>query len=134
MKPTRGLMVLTAINLALFGYQLVNGVRVSAQDVTPVLRGRALEIVDEHGRVRASITRYTDGPTYSDIIVFRLHDRQGKPVVKLDAHEAGPSVPKGTGLGLLGASDDTQAFIGTEGAVSQMTLKNRTGEQRRFQP
>jgi hypothetical protein len=135
MTRTQFLAALTLVNLGLLAYQLVQETRVSAQDVAPVLRGRALEIVDEQGRIRASITRYGGGPTYSDIVVFRLHDRQGKPMVKLDTHEAGPGATmKGSGLGLLGESDDTQAFIGTSAGMSKVDLKNGNGERRQFQP
>jgi hypothetical protein len=109
--------------------------KTSAQDVAPVLRGRGLEIVDDAGRVRASISTYRSGETYSDIVVFRLHDRRGKPMVKLDTHEAGPgNTLKGSGLGLLGDSDDVQAYIGTEGPVSALGLKNSDGKRHRVEP
>ena len=50
------LIALTAANLGLLGYQSVQprpNVAATA-DAPPVLRGRALEIVDDRGRVRAS--------------------------------------------------------------------------------
>jgi hypothetical protein len=107
---------------------------VAAQDVAPVLRGRALEIVDDQGRVRASITRYADDGGYPEVVVFRLHDRNGKPTIKLDTHEAGHNIAKGSGLGLLGDTDDTQAFIGTSGAVSKVRLKNSDGKLQQMTP
>jgi hypothetical protein len=54
------------------------------------------------------IARVMEGG-YPEVVVFRLHDRNGKPTVKLDTHEAGPNMTKGSGLGLLGDSDATQA-------------------------
>jgi DNA-binding IclR family transcriptional regulator len=52
-------VVLTAVNLGLLLFVLgaLAQIRptVAAQDVAPVLRGRALQIVDEQGRVRASL-------------------------------------------------------------------------------
>ena len=71
---------------------------------------------------------------YSDLVVFRLHDQRGKPTVKLYTHEDGPRVKKGSGLGLLGDSDNTQAFIGTEGPVAKMGLKNGDGKREGMEP
>ena len=120
---------ITVVNLVLLVLLLAQMRPATAQEVAPVLRGRGLEIVDEQGRLRASITNY------SDVVVFRLHDRNGKPTVKLDTHEAGFNAgPKGSGLGLLGDSDDTQAFIGTEGPTSKVGLKNRNGERQEVKP
>jgi hypothetical protein len=120
--------VLTVLNLVLLAYLVAQETQVAAQDIPSVLRGRALEIVDGQGRVRASIT------AYSDIVVFRLHDLQGKPMVKLDTHEAEFQGTKGSGLGLLGETDDTQAYIGTQGATTKVELKNRNGERQQLQP
>jgi hypothetical protein len=55
MKIPRLLMALTVANLGLL-VLLVGRIRsAEAGGVEPVLRGRALEIVDDRGRVRASI-------------------------------------------------------------------------------
>lgn len=55
MKIPRLLMALTIANLGLL-VLLVGRIRsAEADSVEPVLRGRALEIVDDRGRVRASI-------------------------------------------------------------------------------
>jgi hypothetical protein len=54
MKIQRLLIVLTLVNLALLIFTLAQMRPAAAQSATPVLRGRALEIVDDHGRVRAS--------------------------------------------------------------------------------
>ncbi len=45
----------TVVNFVMLTFVLIRVHPVVAQDVTQVLRGRALEIVDERGRVRASI-------------------------------------------------------------------------------
>ena len=55
MKIQRLLIALTIANLALLILSLAQH-PVQAQSVAPVLRGRAFEIVDDHGRVRASIS------------------------------------------------------------------------------
>ena len=57
MKTPRLLATLTVLNLVLF-VLLLTGMRVGTpeHDIPAVLRGRALEIVDERGRVRASVS------------------------------------------------------------------------------
>ncbi len=57
MKIQRFAIALTLINLALLILLLAQKLSAGAQNVAPVLRGRALEIVDSEGRVRASITK-----------------------------------------------------------------------------
>lgn len=55
MKIHRLLIALTVVNLGLLMFMLAHIQPTVAQDIVPVLRGRALEIVDDQGRVRASI-------------------------------------------------------------------------------
>lgn len=55
MKIQRLLIDLTAVNLGLL-FLLAQLRPAETHSVAPVLRGRALEIVDDRGRVRASIT------------------------------------------------------------------------------
>jgi len=60
--------------------------RVSREAPTevPVLRARALEIVDERGRIRSRVNVEADGE-----VVLRLIDRNGAIRVKLGAGEGG---------------------------------------------
>lgn len=53
MKTERLLITLTAVNLALLGYQVLQPrlAGASTADVPGVLRGRALEIVDAQGKI-----------------------------------------------------------------------------------
>ena len=55
MRIQRLLIGLTVINLGLLMFLLTQTRSVEAQDVAPVLRGRALEIVDGQGRVRSGL-------------------------------------------------------------------------------
>jgi hypothetical protein len=56
MKMQRLLLALTAVNLGLLIFVLLSHLRPALADgAAPVLRGRALEIVDERSRVRASL-------------------------------------------------------------------------------
>ena len=59
MKIQPFLIVLTLVNMALFTFSLAQlRPAVAADEVAPVLRGRALQIVDDRGTVRASINVY----------------------------------------------------------------------------
>ena len=135
-KLARLTFAFTLINLGLFVWLMAQTSHVAAQDVVPVLRGRGLEVLDDQGRVRASIKTYGKGDgsgTYDDLVIFRLHDRVGKPMIKLDTHTTVNGL-KGSGLGLLGASDETQAYIGTTGANAKIDLKNGDGRRQQVQP
>ena len=113
---TRLLVGLTLVNCGLLVFQLAQRPVAEAQDVAPVLRGRALEIVDPHGRVRAVIQvnppTTVDSHLYPESVLFRLTDPKTGNVVKLDASS------EGSGMGL---SDDSE-----HGGIRLMA-KNRTG-------
>jgi hypothetical protein len=99
MKIHRLLIALTVINLALLVFVLAQtrihigarGVRVWTNIDGSVLRGRALEIVDGQGNIRASINVYPEDPTHSypETALFRLIDQEGRPSVKLGVSERG---------------------------------------------
>jgi hypothetical protein len=109
-------MAVTTLNLVLMLCIVAQKNPADAQDVAPVLKGRALEIVDEQGRTRASIRVHgpttVDGQRYPEAVVFRLHDPQGRPHVKMDTSE------ERAGLGL--------SFEDNQGRISLMA-KNRRG-------
>jgi len=146
MKGQRFVIALTIINLGLTVVLLTQLRRVEAGDemrssspdtITPVLRGRELEIVDEKGKVRASIKiqagdpqyKWPDGRVgYPDTVMFRLVDPNGRPEVKL-----GASV-EGAGLGLIGETDSTQLILKAEGANSSVKLQNKDGRQQILKP
>ena len=75
MRIQRFAIALMLLNLALLAFLLVQGRQVQAQTVAPVLRGRALEIVDELERVRAEIKVLPAQPN------FKMPDgtRRGAP-------------------------------------------------------
>ena len=99
---------LTLLNAGLLVLLLASQFRsVSARQVVqPVLRGRALEIVDEQGRVRASILVHgpetVNGIRYPETVLFRMADPTSGPVVKLTAAANGSA---------LGLSDDAHGGI-----------------------
>ncbi len=106
MKTQRFAIALTLINLALLTFLVAQNRKAEAQNVAPVLRGRALEIVDDQGRIRAQILVH--GPEkvgeklYPETVLFRMTDPKSGPVVKLTASEKGAA---------LGLSDDSQGGV-----------------------
>ena len=88
MKTQRLTIVLTVINLIILVFTLAQIRPSTAEEVAPVLRGRALEIVDDHGKVRAQIivtpaTTMPDGQKYAESSLLRLIDPNGRPGVKI---------------------------------------------------
>jgi hypothetical protein len=81
MRIQRIAAVFTAINLILLLATLAQA-RAAAQTTSPVLRGRALELVDERGQVRGRLNVESNGE-----VVFRLLDQRGTIRVKLGASE-----------------------------------------------
>jgi hypothetical protein len=136
MKVQRVAIVLTVINLLLFVFALAQFSPTVAQGVAPVLRGRALQIVDDEGRIRASISVLPAGPsvpvpdgrTYPETVILRLIDPNGHPTVKLSA-----SV-QGSGIFLGGDSDLTYVVLKAEGAESSLNLLSKGGHQRIITP
>jgi hypothetical protein len=100
MTTQRIALMLTVANLVLAALLVSQAHPVNASDVSPVLRGRSLEIVDEQGRVRASIKveppTTVDSQNYPEAVVFRLRDGDSGPAVKLDASR------EGAGMSLAG--------------------------------
>ncbi len=102
-----------------------------------MLRGSSLEIVDDHGRVRASIKIHPGDPNfkmpdgkigYPETAMFRLIDPKGRPEVKL-----GASVDGGE-LGLIGETDSTHLLLKAEGPDSSLKLTNKDGRQQLIKP
>lgn len=130
----RFLIALTIVNLALLAFLLPHVAPALADSDAPVLRGRALEIVDAQGRVRASIkvhaaeTFAPTGKKYPETVVLRLIDANGRPEVKIAA-----SV-QGGGLGLVGRADATQVLLQADETASSLKLTNQDGKQQLFKP
>lgn len=133
MKTQRFLIALTILNLALLLAQLIHVRPTLAQSNAPILRGRALEIVDDQGRVRASISvlpakQMANKETFPETVILRLIDSKGKPSVKLAATE------QGSVLGLLGDSEPTYARIEATGASTFVKLTNKDGHEQIVKP
>jgi hypothetical protein len=124
---------LTVLNAGLLILLLAGQFRsVSArQDVQPVLRGRALEIVDEQGRVRAEILIHgpetVNGRRYPETVLFRMADPTSGPVVKLTAAANGSA---------LGLSDDAHGGIQlyARDTASFVRVVDKQGRERIVRP
>jgi hypothetical protein len=110
MKWQRVGIVITILNLVMLGLNLAD-VHLGAQSVPPVLRGRALEIVDDQGRVRAEIKVFPAQPTlkmpdgtvgYPESTLLKLMDSRNSAHVKLEAAEDGSGFVLGTETGQKG--------------------------------
>jgi hypothetical protein len=137
MKLQRTLIALTIVNGALLTFSLARPGDKEVQNVAPVLRGRALEIVDDQGRVRASITVFPADPTvkmpdgttgYPETVLLRLIDDNGRPNVKIEANE------RGGGVGLGGKKDPTYAMLFARGENAALRLTNQDGGTQQFKP
>lgn len=133
MKMQHISIALTAINLVLMTVLLAEIGPVKAQqqhDSPAVLRGTGLEIVDNLGKVRASISILPpvemNGVKYTQSVLLRLVDSKGKPLVKMGASE------DGSGLNLLDGSDDG-IVINARKAGSSVKITNQ-GKERFIAP
>jgi hypothetical protein len=137
MKTQRLLIVLTGVNMGLLGYQVTRPrlAVASPVDVPAVLRGRALEIVDASGRVRASLSVLPEDPKviwkgkpYPETVLLRLMSPEGRPNVKLGASHMG------AGLVIGGESNPTYVQVLAEGGESTLKLVNKGGVERLIKP
>ncbi len=136
MKTQRTLVALTIANLALVAFGLVQQVRPAiAQGELPVLRGRALEIVDTQGRVRASISVLPPGQPQSGVessetVLLRLITERGRPTVKI-----GSSEPH-SGLSLAGPTNtkDTYVILEAKGTSTSLKLRAEDGHEQVLKP
>lgn len=140
MKWQRFTVILTVLNFVLL-IVLIAQLRpvTGASDVAPVLRGRALELIDDKGRVRAEIKVFPAQPNlkmpdgtigFPEAVQLRLIDSTGSPHVKLGTEE------DGSGLVLAGQGGYLQFLSrGPKNFIKLVTKDGReqtiaTSEQR----
>jgi len=135
MKPQRALVALTVINVVLLVTAVALQLRpVLAQNDATVLRGRALEIVDGKGRVRASLSVLPPDPSRPDAsaetVLLRLITERGRPTVKIGASEPH------SGLSFAGPTSTKQTYVILEAKdkKSQLKLRREDGRERVVEP
>lgn len=123
MNAVRLAVTVTAINLVLLLAALTRAGSAGPAPPAEVLRGRALELVDSSGRIRARLNLESGGE-----VVLRLMDREGTIRVKLGA---------GTdGSGLLLANDATEPGVHllAKAEGSSVRVANKDGRERVIAP
>jgi hypothetical protein len=133
MNNQRVLTVLTLLNLGLLSFVVLQRIgSVQASGAETVLRGRALEIVDAQGKVRASIQVVPEGPArradgsltehggkiFPEAVVLRLIRRDGRPSVIATAEQ-------GSGIDLSGGIDPAYLVLSADGGDTSLTLTNK---------
>jgi hypothetical protein len=125
-------LILTGVNLLLLVFLLAQLQPSYARktDSASILRGTGLEIVDDHGKVRASITVLPDDRTAKEAkpggIIFRLIDTYGKPMIKIGADY------EGGGMTIVDRSNGYIQLLAREkGAL--IKLKNVDGKEKLVQ-
>ncbi|HET6323485.1 MAG TPA: hypothetical protein VFG04_02200 [Planctomycetaceae bacterium] len=138
----RTTQALLAAVVALLGMQLLRGTGVPLVQGSPneqipdVLRCRTLQIVDDHGRVRASIKLHPanpnltmpNGKTQPEMVLLRLIDQNGRPSVKLSCSD------QGAGLMVGGESDPTYARLSADLGQTAVTFVNKDGRKKVLEP
>ncbi len=105
MKTQHLMIALTLANASMLIYSMARPrYSASAQQIPAVIRGRALEIVDDHDRVRAELKVFPAQPDlkmpdgtkgYPETVLLRLISSQGGPNVKLSTLEDGSGMVLG---------------------------------------
>ena len=142
MKMQRLAVALTLVNLGILAFLLLSHVRPAfateaADDPAPMLRGRGLQIVDERGKVRASIQVLPasvfkqTGEKIPETVLLRLIDPNGRPGVKI-----GTSADGG-GMSLAGDSEKRDwngAQILAKAEGTSVILTNKDGKKQVLKP
>jgi hypothetical protein len=137
MKTQRLAIALTVLNLVILTFVLLRAKTAASTEVAPVLRGRALEIVDDQERVRAMIKIFPADPTvkmpdgtegYPETVLLRLIDSKGGPHVKIAATEDGSAVSFG------GESNPTHVQVLARGKSTSLKLVNQDGREQLIKP
>jgi hypothetical protein len=119
MKFQRVVNVFSVLNLLVLVCLLIQVPSTAQQSVTPVVRARAIELVDERGKVRAQLNVEPTGE-----VVFRLRDSKGTIRSKFGANE------DGSGLSLMDDRTEATVQIRANQSGASMTLIDREGHAR----
>jgi hypothetical protein len=119
----RLLAALVALQCALTIMMLARSGSGDAQSAAPLLRARAIELVDEAGNPRAQIGIEAEGE-----VVLRLRDATGAVRVKLGASQAG------SGLLLLNNSTEPGLQLLAQPSGTKLVLRAPDGRERTIEP
>lgn len=119
MKFQRVALVFSVLNLSLLLFLLAQVPSTAQQSVTPIVRTRAFELVDENGKTRAQINVEKTGE-----VVFRLRDGKGTIRSKFSAGE------DGSGLSLMDDRTNATVQIRAVQSGASLILFDREGNER----
>ena len=134
MRIPFALVGLTALNVGAAVISMSQALQVARADSpADILRARGLQIVDERGRVRASLTvlpANLSEPTSQETVLLRLITEKGRPTVKIGASEqaSGISVTGPTG------TRDAYAILGADATTSSLKLRSENGHEQIIKP
>ena len=127
---------LTAVNIGAALISITHVLQPARADApADILRARGLQIVDDRGRVRASLavlpaTTSEAGLTSQETVLLRLITEKGRPAVKIGASEqvSGVSIAGPTG------TKDTYVILQASGKTSSLKVRNEDGSERVLAP
>jgi hypothetical protein len=133
MNLQRFALLVTVANCVLLLFVLTQSAPTQAQNTAQTLRGKALEIVDDRGVVRARIniepaTKMPDGTVYPEGVVLRMADPEGRIRVKMGADS------EGSGLVLANDTQQPGVQILAKGAGTSLKLTNKNGREQTLKP
>jgi len=135
MKLQWSSLALTLVNAAMLALSLIGMRPAAAEAKLPVLRGSGLEIVDDQGRVRASISVLPAGTSAAgdrsaETVLLRLITEKGRPSVKIGVseEEAGMSLTGPTG------TKDTYVIVSAKGTASSIKIRDESGRELVLKP
>jgi hypothetical protein len=110
MKNQRVSIALIVVNLILLGLQFAHGSPKQSEPAAPIVRARALELVDDEGRVRAELRVHPAQPNlkmadgskgFPEAVQLRLLTSKNGPNVKLVTTEDGAGLVLGGDKGYI---------------------------------
>jgi len=136
MTSQRLAVTITALNLVILLGVMAQDSVAHAKSPTGVLRGSALELVDDRGRVRAEIRILPADPTVKmpdgsvgipETVQLRLIDSKGSPHVKLG------SLEDGSGL-VLGGESNSYTQLLSRGGHPFVKIVDASGKEHVIRP
>ena len=136
MTSHRFAVTITALNFVLLLGVMAQDRVAHAKSPLGVLRGSALELVDDHGRVRAEIRILPADPTVKmpdgtigipEAVQLRLIDSKGSPHVKLG------SLEDGSGL-VLGGEGNSYTQLLSRGTHPLVKIVDGSGREQVIKP
>ncbi len=121
MKYHRLCVSLCIVNLLVLAFMTFQDRSVADERIVPVLRTRAIELLDERGKKRAQLNVESNGE-----VVFRLRDSAGTIRAKFGADE------RGSGLILMDERTEATVQLRANDKGGNLSLFTREGRKNEF--